>query len=175
MKISIRCARHLRSRSLAVFCDLARPSGAAALLAEILALRPIAPKTIVFGQSLGTAVATNLAAHAPVGALVLEAPFPSATAVARRTFWFLPGVGLMVAGQLNTKERLRHVNVPVLVVHCSQDPVIPPDLAEQVYESARPPKSILRVDGYCHEEAAIIAPVTYRAALQIFLASLNQR
>jgi uncharacterized protein len=67
--------------------------------------KAIAPSTIVsFGQSLGTAVATNLAANAPVGALVLEAPFPSATAVARRTFWFLPGVGLMVAGQLNTKE-----------------------------------------------------------------------
>jgi uncharacterized protein len=137
--------------------------------------KAIAPKTIVsFGQSLGTAVATNLAANAPVGALVLEAPFPSATAVARRTFWFLPGVGLMVAGQLNTREKLGHVNAPVLVIHCTQDPVIPPDLAEQVYESARPPKSILRVSGYCHEEASIIAPATYRTALQSFLAGLQK-
>jgi fermentation-respiration switch protein FrsA (DUF1100 family) len=51
------------------------------------------PKSILsFGQSLGTAVATDLAARHVVGGLILEAPFPSASRVARKTFWFLPGV-----------------------------------------------------------------------------------
>lgn len=61
------------------------------------------PRTIVsFGQSLGTAVATHLAAHRPVAGLVLEAPFPSASRVARQVYWFLPGVGLAVYGQFST-------------------------------------------------------------------------
>src|SRR5258706_716093 len=47
---------------------------------------------ISFGQSLGSAVATHLAAGRQVAGIVLEAPFPSASRVARKVFWFLPGV-----------------------------------------------------------------------------------
>src|SRR5262249_48766818 len=91
----------------------------------------IEPKSIIsFGQSLGTAVAANLASRKEVAAVVLEAPFPSASVMARRFFWFLPGVDLLVHGQLNTAARLRQITVPVLVVHCTQDPVIPFELGQ---------------------------------------------
>ena len=60
-------------------------------------------KTIIsFGQSLGTAVATHLAVHRRVAAVVLEAPFPSASRVASKFFWFLPGLSLLTHGQFNT-------------------------------------------------------------------------
>jgi uncharacterized protein len=89
-------------------------------------VQKIDPKTIIsFGQSLGTAVAANLASRLPVGAVVLEAPLPSASAVARKAFWFLPGIQFFVHGQFNTTARLQHTGVPLLVVHCMQDPVIP--------------------------------------------------
>ena len=97
----------------------------------------IAPKSIVsFGQSLGTAVAANLAARREVGAVVLEAPFPSASALARKLFWFFPGIEFLVRGQLNTAARLNETSVPILIVHCTEDPVIPFQFGQAVFNSA---------------------------------------
>ena len=135
--------------------------------------RGIVGKSIIsFGQSLGTAVATHLSAHRQVAGVVLEAPFPSASRVARKIFWFLPGVGLLTYGQFDTRSRLKEIHAPVLIVHCSQDPVIPFQFGREVYEEALSPKNFLRVNGYCHEESSLIAPTQYRAALQEFLNSL---
>jgi uncharacterized protein len=132
------------------------------------------PRSIIsFGQSLGTAVAANLAARKEVGAVVLEAPFPSASVLASRFFWFLPGMHLLVHGQLDTAARLKRVTVPLLIVHCTQDPVIPFELGQATYAAANQPKQFLTINGYCHEESSLIAPNLYRPALQKFLASLN--
>jgi uncharacterized protein len=134
----------------------------------------IRPRSIIsFGQSLGTAVAANLAARKEVGAVVLEAPFPSASVVARKFFWFFPGIHLLVHGQLDTARRLRHLTAPLLIVHCTQDPVIPFELGQATYTAASQPKQFLTINGYCHEESSLIAPNQYRLALQKFLAGLN--
>jgi pimeloyl-ACP methyl ester carboxylesterase len=77
-------------------------------------------RTIVsFGQSLGTAVATRLATRRQVAGVALEAPFPSASRVARKVFWFLPGASLLTYGQFDTRARLKEIRAPVLIVHCS--------------------------------------------------------
>jgi uncharacterized protein len=131
------------------------------------------PKSIIsFGQSLGTAVATKVAARHVVGGLLLEAPFPSASQVARRFYWFLPGLSLLVQGQFDTQSEIEKVSAPVLVVHCTHDPVLPFQFGQQVYRSARAPKQFLEIEGLCHEESSLIAPVEYYAALRKFLASL---
>jgi uncharacterized protein len=133
------------------------------------------PKTVIsFGQSLGTSVAAHLAAQDHVGGVVLEAPFPSASRAARRIFWFLPGIGLLLGSQLDTEKRLKEINAPLLIVQCNQDPVIPPELGQEVFNEARPPKYFVKVNGYCHEEASIIAPAQYRAGLQRFLATVEE-
>jgi fermentation-respiration switch protein FrsA (DUF1100 family) len=130
----------------------------------------IAPKSLVsFGQSLGTTLAASLAARREVGAVVLEAPFPSASVLARKLFWFFPGIELLVRGQLNTAARLNETSVPILIVHCTEDPVIPFQFGRAVYNSAPPHKRFLQIDGMCHEESSVIAPAKYRAALQDFL------
>jgi uncharacterized protein len=135
----------------------------------------IRPKSIIsFGQSLGTAVAANLAARKEVAAVVLEAPFPSASAVARKFFWFLPGIHLLVRGQLDTSARLKEITVPVLIVHCTQDRVMPFELGQATYAAANPPKQFLAIDAFCHEESSRIAPGQYRPALQKFVAGLSQ-
>jgi uncharacterized protein len=143
---------------------------AAAGYQHLVHIRGMAPKTIIsFGQSLGSAIASHLAANYEVGGLVLEAPFPSLSAVARRVFWFLPGIELTVATQFRTRQQLARIKRATLVVHCLEDPVIPPDLQEQVYDAAKPPKFVLRVPGRCHEETSLIAPAQYRLTLQAFL------
>ena len=136
--------------------------------------RGLPPQRILaFGQSLGTAVAANLAADHQVGAVVLEAPFASARAVARRVYPFLPGLGYVVRSRFDTVAKLQQVHVPLLIIHCTQDPVIAFALGEEVFHRARDPKSFLQVEGRCHEEASQVAPGEYRARLLAFLSRIR--
>ena len=141
----------------------------------LVTTKSIDPRTIIsYGQSLGTAVAANLAAHRRVAAVILEAPFPSASALARKLFWFLPGIELLVHGQLTTTANLNKSSAPLLIVHCTQDPVIPFPFGQAVYNAAPNPKQFLAIQGQCHEESSLIAPEKYRATLQSFLSALDQ-
>jgi uncharacterized protein len=140
----------------------------------LLTTKGLPPKSIIsFGQSLGTTVAANLATHEKVGGLILEAPVPSASRVARRIFWFLPGMSLLVQSQFDTVSAVKSLEVPLLVVHCTEDPVLPFAFGQEVYNAAPSAKRFLRIEGACHEEASLIAPDQYRAELQRFLASLE--
>lgn len=141
---------------------------------SLVKAKGIDPRTIVsFGQSLGTAAATHLAAHRTVAGLVLEAPFPSASRVAREVYWFLPGVSLAVYGQFNTVTWIKEVRAPVLIVHCKQDPVIPFVFGQEVYEAALQPKTFVAIENPCHEEASLMSPKKYGAALKSFLDGLR--
>jgi len=134
-------------------------------------------RLIVFGQSLGTAVAAHLAAGRPVGGIVLEAPFPSARALARRIYWFVPGLGFLIRSKFEISKDLARA-VPtgtqgsrpaLLVMHCTQDPVIPFSFGREVFDAAPEPKSFLAVTGQCHEEATLIDPIGVRRELRHFL------
>jgi fermentation-respiration switch protein FrsA (DUF1100 family) len=139
-------------------------------------VKHIDPKTIIsFGQSLGTAVAAHLAAQRQVGAVILEAPFPSAARLAKLMFHFLPGLSFFVHGQFDTHSRVQEIHVPIFIVHCREDPVLPFTLGQEVYAASNPPKTFLEINGRCHEEASIIAPEKYRAALQNFLNGVGRR
>jgi fermentation-respiration switch protein FrsA (DUF1100 family) len=131
-------------------------------------------RIISYGQSLGTVIAADLAARQKLGGLVLEAPFPSAKAMAGRFYWFLPGLPVVLRSKFDLVQKLQKVNVPVLVVHCSGDPVIPFAMGEEVYRSARMPKQFFRVNGFCHEEAALVDPLGYRTALLEFLQKVRE-
>lgn len=142
----------------------------------LLSTKGVHPHQVIsFGQSLGTAVAAHLAAQHEVAGVVLEAPFPSASRVARQTFWFLPGLSVLVHSQFNTLARLAQVRAPLLVIHCRQDPVLPFKFGEEVYNAAPSPKEFLSIDGPCHEEASVMAPNSYRAALQRFLKQIETK
>jgi hypothetical protein len=132
--------------------------------------RGIRPERLIaYGQSLGTAVAVDLATQRPVGGLVLEAPFPSAAAVARRVYFFLPGITLALRAKFETARKLATLRVPVLVAHCRQDPVIAFSFGEQVFAAANEPKKFYPVEAYCHEEISLVAPREYAPVLREFL------
>jgi uncharacterized protein len=136
--------------------------------------RHIDPNRIVsFGQSLGTAVATNVAAEHQVAGLILEAPFPSAARLATKVFRFLPGIQLLVYNQFQTRVKLQKITVPLLIVHCEEDPVIPFELGQEVFSASHSPKAFLKINGQCHEEASVIAPEKYRTAIGRFLSGLH--
>ena len=126
-------------------------------------------RIVSFGQSLGTAVAVDLATRRPVAGLILEAPFPSTHAVARHVYPFVPGIGLVAKSKFDTAGKLGKIHAPLLVVHCIHDPVIAYVLGEEVFRIAPEPKTFLPIDASCHEEASILAPERYRQQLWTFL------
>ena len=139
-------------------------------------------RVIAFGQSLGTAVAAHLAAQHPVGGVVLEAPFASARALARRIYWFIPGLSWLIRSRFEISLDLAraarsqpHGAAPLLVIHCAQDPVIPFVFGKEVYDAAPEPKFFLPVTGQCHEEATLVDPMTVRRALLSFLEQVQVR
>jgi pimeloyl-ACP methyl ester carboxylesterase len=81
----------------------------------------------------------------------------------------------LAGSQFDTKSKIAKIKAPLLVVQCTSDGVIPPDLGQQVYAAALPPKTLLQFDMSCHEESALLAPAKYKAGLQAFLAKIDQR
>lgn len=102
---------------------------------------------VVHGESLGTAVAVELASRHPCRALILEAPFSSASAVAGTV---IPGLGRLLISGLDSKSRIGRVHVPLLVIHGDRDEVIDLSLGKELFEAANPPKEMWVVPGADH-------------------------
>ncbi len=99
---------------------------------------------ILYGESLGTAVATNLAAElaragTPAAALILEAPFPSVTSVAEYHYPFVP-VKWLLKDHFDQASRISRIFAPVLIFHGDQDKTIPIHLGKALFDKALTPK-----------------------------------
>ena len=133
---------------------------------EYLLTRDYAPERIfVYGESLGTAMAADLASRRPCGGVILEAPFPSAKAVAATV---LPVLGPLVVSGLDTGEKIAQVQAPVLVIHGTLDQVIDYKLGRQVFEAASEPKQFWAVEGAHHSDIVYRAGPEYIERLRKF-------
>jgi len=109
--------------------------------------RGIPPReTIVFGRSLGGAVAAWLAAHEEPGMLVMESSFTSATDMAKRMFPILP-VRWFTRFRYDSLARLKDVSCPVLVAHSRQDQMIPFEMSRRLFDAAGEPKLFVEFNG----------------------------
>jgi len=92
---------------------------------------------VLWGESLGTGVATRLAeGRAEVAALVLESPYTSIADIAQGMYPWLP-TGLLLRHRFESLSRLPHVTAPVLVVASEQDAITPVDQARRMLAAAR--------------------------------------
>ena len=115
------------------------------------AARYPAQQLVLWGKSLGTAVAIALAAERPVGRVILEAPFTSAVAVAATHYWYMP-VRLLMRDQFRSDERIGKVTAPVLILHGKQDAVVPYAMGEELFALTKAPKHIARFLDGGHED-----------------------
>ena len=115
-----------------------------ALLAyETLRKEGTAPSDIVvYGESLGTGVAVELATRRKVAALILDAPFTSIVDVAQRSYPFV-WVRPFVTERYNSLEKIARVGAPLLILHGARDPLIPPAMPEALLARAREPKRLV--------------------------------
>ncbi len=109
-----------------------------------LAGQGVAPgQTVLYGESLGTAMAVRGAANSPqVKALILEAPFTSMVALTSRHMPFLPVAlaKLLIKDPYDSLSRIGQVRAPLLLLHGDQDQVVPVALGRQLFAAANDTK-----------------------------------
>ncbi len=89
-------------------------------------------RIVLWGESLGSGLATWLAAHEPVGAVVLETPYTSIAAVAKRRYPFAP-VDALLRDRFDSLVHMPAIHSPVLVLVAGRDVVVPPDMGHAIH------------------------------------------
>ncbi|MBD3403510.1 alpha/beta fold hydrolase [candidate division GN15 bacterium] len=118
---------------------------------------------VIFGRSLGGAVAVDLAGRVPCRALVVESSFTSATAMGKRMFPFLP-IGLLIRFEFDSLSKIGKLACPVLVTHSPDDEIVPYDMGQQLFDAANEPKRFVELDGG-HNNRGYFDDPAYREAL----------
>ncbi len=109
--------------------------------------RGIAPgKLVLWGRSLGGAVAVEVACRRPAGALVLESTFNSLADMARHQYSWLPTRHLL-RFHFDSGAKIARVQAPLIIVHSPEDRYIPFDQAEKLFRRASAPKMFLETSG----------------------------
>lgn len=116
----------------------------------------VAGPMLYFGESLGSAVVTELAAEHPPDGLVLRSPFVDLASVGRVHYPYLP-VAALLRDRFRLVEQLRKVRVPTVVVYGSQDSIVPPEHSLWVARAAPGPTRVVRVSGAEHNDPALLA------------------
>ncbi|UVM53417.1 alpha/beta hydrolase [Pseudomonas sp. B21-012] len=144
---------------------------------RLQALQPDPRKRLIYGHSLGGAVAVELAAQlgqqahkdqrpVPARGLIIESTFTSlgdaATAVAKTS---LP-VRWLLSQKFDSIDKIAAIGMPLLVVHGLDDRFVPPRFSEQLFAAAQPPKNLLLVPGATHNNSMSLAGQRYRQAIE---------
>ena len=130
--------------------------------------RGIAPERIVvFGRSLGGAVASRTAAEFSVGALIMESSFTSAPSLGADVYPFLP-VRLLARFEYPAEDYIQQVEAPVLVIHSQEDDIIPYHHGEALHLAAGPEAELLTIQGD-HNTGFMVSGDMYTQGLDDFL------
>ena len=126
---------------------------AAVFFAAVAASPRLDPSRIVlWGHSLGSAVASYLALTAPARALVLEAPFTSIRDMVEGSSPYAVPADWFTRTSFDTLGRIGDIDLPLVVAHGTDDRRIPYWMGKKVYERAREPKRFVRVRGAGHSD-----------------------
>ena len=122
---------------------------AVAFLVNEKKLRP--EQIVLYGHSLGTAVATDVASRGQFGAVVLESGFSSASSLASSALPWLPrALHFLGKNRFESARKLTKVKSPILIAHGDPDRTIPTSEAQLLFASANEPKKLLMIPGAGH-------------------------
>ncbi len=124
-------------------------------------------QTIIWGESIGGAVAVELATKSPCAGLILESSFTSLRDMARRVFGFLP-TGLLLRSEFNAVDKLARLSIPVLITHSLEDDIVPYEMGRKLFEAARAHKRFIELSGE-HNDREYLTNSEYIAAVDTFL------
>jgi len=104
---------------------------------------------ILYGESLGTAVATYIASERPVEAIVLQSPFTSISSVAQNHYPFIP-IKYIIRNQFLADKWAQKINIPALIFMSKDDAVIPPKITEKQILNFAPTSKVIRFENTDH-------------------------
>lgn len=131
-----------------------------------------ASRLVYFGESLGAAVAVELATEDPPSALVLRSPFTSMVDVGRVHYPILP-VDLLLRDRFASIERIAAVRPPLLIIAGDRDSIVPLDQSRRLYDAATSAKQFVVIEGADHNDAELVAGPVVVAATMRFLGQVH--
>jgi fermentation-respiration switch protein FrsA (DUF1100 family) len=135
-------------------------------------LRVPADRIVVFGHSLGSAVAVELASRVPTAGLILDGALTSVLERAQELFPYAP-VRWIAASRYPSSERIGRLTLPKLFLHATHDEVIPIAHGRRLYEAAPPPKRFVELRG-THGDAFEVDSAAYFGAIGRFVGELGR-
>ena len=134
----------------------------------LVAERRLSPdEIIVFGRSLGGAVAAELASRITPAAVVLESTFTSVKELGKHYYPYLP-VSWIARIRYPVDEHIKSFDCPVLVIHSNQDDVVPFSYGQRLFATAREPKMFLPISGD-HNTGFLLSGDVYVGGMKRFL------
>jgi len=124
-------------------------------------------KIIIFGRSLGSSIAAWLASQHRPAMLILESSFSSVPSMAQRLYPFLP-VKWLATFSYDTRQYVRHIACPLLVVHSKNDDIIPYAEGRLVFDAAPADKQFLDISGG-HNDGFLVTGQAYVDGLSTFI------
>ncbi|MCP4680382.1 MAG: alpha/beta hydrolase [Deltaproteobacteria bacterium] len=122
---------------------------------------------VVLGRSLGGAIASHLAAIHTPGVLIVDSSFTSLPDIGQEAYPIMP-VSLLSRYDYPTRENVKKVRCPVLVIHSQGDEVIPFHHGREIFETAPQPKRFLEVSGG-HNDNFAVSSKTYGDGIVAFI------
>lgn len=138
-------------------------------------VRQIPPEQIVlYGESLGGAIALDLAIQQPDAAgLILQSSFTSmADAVRQKTLTQLIPVGLILTERFESADKIGALRMPVLFLHGEADSVVPHEMSERLYNAAPTPKQLFLIPHADHVSIYQPGSDSYLKAIATFMKTL---
>lgn len=134
----------------------------------LLVEKKVLPKNIIiYGYSLGGAIASWLASRKNPGALILDSTFTSIKDMGAKLYPYLP-VRKFFRFSYNTLEYLERVSCPVLIIHSKTDDYIPYEHGLKLFEEANHPKEFLQIYG-SHIDGFVVSKEIYSKKIESFI------
>jgi len=125
---------------------------------------------IIFGRSLGGAVATDLASRVKAGGLILESTFSSARDFVNIAFPVF-SYFIYLRYSFDSLNKIKKVTAPVLMIHSPDDEVIPFELGQKLFTAVQSEKEFLQIEGG-HNDGFMQSIPSYMQALRLYFQSL---
>ena len=132
-------------------------------------------RLVLFGRSLGCAVAVETALRTTVASVVLESGFTSIQDMVKKNYSYLPGIDRLVRAKYDCLGKIKNVRVPVMILHGDLDDVVPYEMGLELFVAANEPKTFYNIKNANHNDTYVAGGIAYYQALGSFVQDSTAR
>jgi fermentation-respiration switch protein FrsA (DUF1100 family) len=134
----------------------------------------VAPsRIIIYGVSLGAAVAVDLATRVDPAGVIIESAFTSVPDMASHHYRIVPNV--LIRTRMDSLSKIPKVRAPKLHIHSRSDEIAPFALGRRLFDAAPDPKRLFEIDGAGHNETYLVGGAAYFDAIRSFVRQCESR